>query len=136
MSFQKCKSLKVSERVFDLVAEELDFDASENHVKIDGWFETFNNCREQGLVLFIDSVDFENENKTEGWLKVWVCEARNSDEILVITSTDRKDCNIHNMFSEEAYNNRKYFAYNEEHKAADYIINKVRETFAEEYGRK
>lgn len=133
MSFQKYRSLKVSERVFDLVVEELDCDTSGNHVKIEGWFETFNNCREQGLMLHIGSIDFDNPNRTRGLLKVWVCEARNSDDILVIVSTDSDACDIYNMFSEKAYNNRKYFDYNQEHEAADYIINKVRETFAEEY---
>ena len=133
MSFQKCRSLRVSERVFDLVIEELDCDASGNHVKIDGWLETFNNCREQGLMLHVDSVDFDNEKRTKKIVKVWACEARNSDDILVIVSDDREANDIHNMFSEEAYNNRKYFSYNEEHKAAEYIIDKVRETFAEEY---
>ena len=135
MSFQKCRSLRVSERVLDLVIEELDCDASGNYVKIDGWVETFNNCREQGLMLYINSTDFKNENRTNKIVKVWACEARNSDNILVIVSDDRESSDIHNMFSEEAYNSRKCFSYNEEHKAADYIIKKVREIFAEEYKR-
>ena len=48
MGFRKIRTIQVSERVFDIVCEELDLEASENYVKISGYLECFNNCREQG----------------------------------------------------------------------------------------
>ena len=131
MDFRKIRTIQVSERVFDLVCDELDSDATENYVKISGYLECFNNCREQGYVLHVDSVDWDNPNKTKTDLVIWAFEARSSDEIVVSWQNEYP----HNgMFSEDTYNNRrKYFHYNELQKAADYIVNLVKEKFVKEF---
>ena len=131
MGFRKIRTIQVSERVFDIVCEELDSEATENYVKISGYLECFNNCREQGYVLHVDSVDCDNENKTKEDLIIWAFEARSSDEIVVSWQNEYP----HNgMFSEETYNNRrKYFHYNELQKAADFIIDLVKEHFKAEF---
>lgn len=133
MGFRKIRTIQVSERVFDIVCEALDFEASENHIKISGYLSAFNNCREQGFYLTVDSVEFDNkEHRTDSDLYVWACEARSSDEIMVIWDTEYP--HDKGMFSENAYNNnRTYFHYNELQKAADYIINLVKEKFAKEF---
>lgn len=131
MGFNKCRSIKVSERVFDLVCTELDFEQTENYVKIDGYLMTFNNCREQGYVLSVSSSDYGNENRTKTDLYIWAHEHRSGDSIMVRWQTEYP----HNgMFNEETYDNRtRDFKYNEEHKAADFITNLVRKHFAEEF---
>ena len=131
MSFRKIRTIQVSERVFDLVCEDLDEEASENYVKISGYLECFNNCREQGYVLHVDSIDWDSENRTKTNLVIWAFEARSSDEIVVSWQNEYP----HNgMFSEDTYNNRrKYFHYNELQKAADFIIDLVKEHFKHEF---
>jgi len=131
MGFRKIRTIQVSERVFDLVCENLDNEATESHVKIAGYLECFNNCREQGYVLHVDSVDWDNPEHTKDSLVIWAFEARSSDEIVVSWQTEYP----HNgMFSEDTYKNRrKYFHYNELQKAADYIINLVKEKFIKEF---
>lgn len=130
MSFNKIRTIRVSERVFDIVCETLDIEASENYTKIDGWLECFNNCREQGYVLNVHSTDWDNPNKTNGDLYIWACECRNSDDIMVVVSNKYPR---NGMFDEEAYNNRKYFRYNQYYEAAEYILDVVKDTFEEEF---
>ena len=134
MSFNKIRTIKVSERVFDLVCEELDNESSENYIKISGYLECFNNCREQGYVLHVDSVDWDNEDRTKGELYIWAFECRNSDDIVVSWQTEYP----HNgMFSEDTYNNRrKYFRYDEIQKAADFIVGLVHDHFDKEFTNK
>ena len=132
MGFRKVRSIKVSERVFDIVCEELDLEQTENYIKIDGWLETFNNCREQGYVLTVSTSDFDNENRTKDNLYIWASEARSSDEIVVSWQTEYPY--DRGMFSEDTYENRqKYFHYNQLQEAADFIVNLVKEHFKEEF---
>ncbi len=131
MGFNKIRTIRVSERVFDLVCEELDNEQTNNGVKIDGWLETFNNCREQGYVLNLDTFDFKNGKATKESLYIWAFESRNSDDIVVSWQTDYPN---NGMFSEETYEKRrKYFRYNELQEAADFIIGLVKDHFAEEF---
>lgn len=130
MSFQKIRSIKVSERVFDLVCEELDLLASEYNKKIWGYLQTFNNCREQGFYLTIESADYKNENHTKENMFVWACECRNSDEIMVVISY--KYPTNKGMFDEEAYENRRYFGYGELQPSADYILREIKKHFKHE----
>ena len=131
MGFRKIRTIQVSERVFDIVCNDLDFYATENYVKIDGYLECFNNCREQGLVLHVSTTDFENENRTKDNLVIWAFECRGSDEIVVSWQNDFPN---NGMFSEETYANRRvYFKYNEVQNAADYIVGLVKDTFKEEF---
>ncbi len=134
MGFRKIRTIQVSERVFDIVCEDLDLEASEYDVKISGYLECFNNCREQGYVLHVSTNDWNNENRTKEDLCIWVHEHRNGDSIVVRWQTEYP----HNgMFSEETYNNRtKCFNYNELQQAADFIIGLVKGHFVEEFRRK
>ncbi len=134
MSFRKIRTIQVSERVFDLVCDYLDSEATENYVKISGYLECFNNCREQGYVLHVSTCDWDNENRTKEDLVIWAFEARSSDEIVVSWQNEYP----HNgMFSEDTYyNRRKYFHYNELQKAADFIIDLVKEYFKAEFNYK
>jgi len=131
MGFRKIRTIQVSERVFDLVCEDLDGYATEDYVKISGYLECFNNCREQGYVLHVDSVDWDNEDRTKTDLIVWAFEARSSDDIVVSWQTDYP----HNgMFSEDTYNNRrKYFQYDELQKAANFILDLIKSHFDKEF---
>lgn len=130
MSFNKISTIRVSERVFDIVCETLDREASENHIKIDGWLECFNNCREQGYVLFVSSTDWNNPNKTKCDLFIWACQCRNSDSIMVVVS-NKYPCK--GMFDAEAYNHKTCFRYNQYYEAAEYIVNVVKDVFEEEF---
>lgn len=130
MSFNKIRTIRVSERVFDMVCEVLDIESSENYVKISGYLQTFNNCREQGFYLTVMSDDYDNPNMTKKHLYIWACECRNSDAIMVVASNKYP----HNgMFDEETYNNRNYFNYNQYYEASEYIVNLVKNHFKEEF---
>ena len=131
MSFRKIRTIQVSERVFDLVCAELDDEASENYVKISGYMECFNNCREQGYVLHVSSTNWNSEDRTKEDLVLWAFEARSSDEIVVSWQTEYPN---NGMFSEETYKERrKYFHYNQIQEAADFIIKLVKEHFKNEF---
>ena len=132
MGFRKIRTIQVSERVFDIVCEALDLEATENYTKISGYLSAFNNCREQGYVLHVSSSDFDNENRTKDNLYIWAFEARSSDEIVVSWQTEYPY--DRGMFSEDTYNNRrKYFHYNQLQEAADFIVDLVKEQFKEEF---
>ena len=126
----KVAGIKVAERVFGILDDDLSY-GSVN--KLDGYLQTFNNCREQGFYLAIGDDDFDNPNRVDEDLYIYVCEARNSDEIMVIVQTDYPSDK--GMFSEKAYNckdefnYRKYFHYNEEHAAAKWIYEKIKKFF-------
>lgn len=104
--FEKNKSLEVSEKFFKKLEEKL------KDVDINGYYQTFNNCREQGLILktYLDNVE----------VNIWAFECRNSDNIVIITG-DQKDANINNMFSDKAYKNAKHFEYEDYDSAVDYV---------------
>lgn len=127
---KKYRSIIVSERVLDLVVERLNNDIEMGY-KIDGWLDTFYNSREQGFALTIFSEDLNNPNRTKTYVKVWVCECRNSDNIMVAIERD----NLGHLFSEKAYNDRTFFEYNQLQESADFIVEKVREIFEIEYSR-
>lgn len=130
MSFRKIRTIQVSERVFDLVCEALDNEQYENGARINGYLECFYNCREQGYVMTVCSTDWSAKERPCD-LHVWACEARNSDEIMVVWDTESPVAG--NRFGDVAYGNRKYFHYNEVQKAADYIVELVKEKFKKEF---
>ena len=131
MGFRKIRTIQVSERVFDLVCESLDNEQTNNGVKIDGQLETFNNCREQGYVLNLDTLDFKNSKATKESLYIWAFECRNSDDIVVSWQTEYPN---NGMFSEETYKKRReYFRYSGLQEAADFIIDLVKDHFTEEF---
>ena len=130
MGFRKIQTIQTIERVFDIVCDQLDLYASEYGVKISGYLECFNNCREQGYVLHVSSTDWDSEDRTKDDLNIWVFEHRNSDSIVV---SWQKEYPNNGMFNEETYKERrKGFGY-DDRGAADFIINLVKEQFKHEF---
>lgn len=131
MGFRKIQTIQVSERVFDIVCDQLDLYASEYGVKISGYLECFNNCREQGYVLHVSSTDWDSDERTKQDLCIWVHEHRNGDSIVVRWQHEYPN---NGMFSEETYNSRStWFHYDEIYKAAKYIVDLVKEKFEHEF---
>lgn len=129
--FNKITTILVSERVFDIVSENLEPMVLDG-VKISGYLECFNNCREQGYVLQVYSTDYKNEECTKETLYVWAFQNRNSDNIVV--SWQNKLPGNRMMFSEDTYKERrKYFKPGEYQQAADFIINKIKDHFEHEW---
>ncbi len=123
MSFRKIRSIQVSEEVLNRVCYELDIYQGEYGVKVDGWLETFYNCREQGFCLYTDSIDFDNPEKTKDHLYIWVFQHRNGDSIGVAWQTEYPS---DGKYSEDTYKNRiKYFEYNQIVEAYQFIVNEL-----------
>lgn len=128
----KVAGIRVAERVFGILDDDLNYE-NENGNKLSAYLQTFNNCREQGFYLTISDDDFDNPNRVRESLYVYVCEARSSDEIMIVVQTDYPEDK--GMFSDKAYNCegefdcRKYFCYNEEHAAAKWIYEEIRKFF-------
>ena len=128
----KVAGIKVAERVFGILDDDLNYE-NENGNKLGAYLQTFNNCREQGFYLTVSDDDFDNSNRVRESLYIYVCEARSSDEIMIVVQPDYPGDK--GMFSEKAYNcedafnYRKYFHYNEEHAAAKWIYEEIRKFF-------
>lgn len=116
----KIQSIRVSERVLDIVSEILDVRQLDGW-EIDGYLSTFNNCREEGFYL----TAYNRNEFLKGEFFAWVTEARNSADIMVVISTEPDRPTVKGMFSESAYNNAKYFECDEEHQAANYIVEQI-----------
>ena len=129
---RKVAGIKVAERVFSILDDDLEFE-NENGNKLSAYLQPFNNCREVGFYLTVSDDDFDNPNRVKENLYIYVCEARSSDEIMIVIQTDYPGNK--GMFSEKAYNcegefdYRKYFHYNEEHVAAKWIYEEIRKFF-------
>lgn len=116
----KTQSIRVSERVLDLVSEILDVRQLDGW-EINGYLSTFNNCREEGFYL----TAYNKNDFLKGEFFVWVAQARNSDAIMVVISAEPDRPTVKGMFSESAYNNAEYFECDEEHRAANYIVEQI-----------
>ena len=79
------------------------------------FIEVYENGREKGFA--IDAWDT---------LKVAFAENRNSDDIVVYVGESRDFERNSNIPSEEVYESRKFFAYDEIAKAASFIFNKLK----------
>lgn len=121
MFFQKIETVKVSERVFDIVNERL-FHLLERKAKIGGWYEVFNNCREQGYVLRVTDTDYKKDD-----LIFWAYRRRNSESIMIVFDTDTEGVN--NMFTESAWVRAKGFEKDCYAEAAQYIIDMIKSHF-------
>ena len=118
-------SIRVSERVFDLLDDDLaDLNFSGFH--LNGYLQTFHNRCEQGFYLTICDADYEKENRVTDDFYVWIFECRDGDEIMVVVS---KECpnNNNGKFDEAAYKKAQRFAFNEEHEAAKYALDCIRD---------
>ena len=128
----KIQGIKIAERVFSILDDALERE-NENGRKLYAYLQTFNNCREQGFYLTVSDYDFDNADRNDNSLYVYVCECRDSDDILVVFQTDIPDYN--GMFSEKAYacegrfDYKKCFPYDGEHKAAKWIYEEIRKFF-------
>lgn len=129
---KKVAGIKVAERVFGILDDDLTFE-NENGNRLSAYLQPFNNCREVGFYLTVGDYAFDKPNRVKEDLYIYVCEARNSDEIMVVVQTDYPGDK--GMFSGKAYNcegefdHRKYFHYNEEHLAAGWIYEEIRRFF-------
>lgn len=121
--------MEVSQTFFKNLEEKLR-NVSDN---LEGYYKTFNNCREQGLMLTI------YEPTTDNDLLIWACESRNSDKIMVITA-DRTCSNINDMFNDIAWKSARYFNAGEYDEAVNYTYNIIKKQFSknflEEYNTK
>ena len=124
--FDKVKSIKVSERVFDILSDYCDI-LKEDDYHLDAYLSTFNNCREQGYYLTVSDCDYNNTNRVKDNLYIWVYECRNSDDIMVVIQ--KEEPTINGMFSKDAWYKATSFNYNQERNAAEYIILKIKEFF-------
>lgn len=118
---RKYESIVVSERVWSYVDEMLE---EEDLPRVQGWLDVFNNCRETGYMCKFYSLSEKLLNKKN--LCIWVFEHRNSDDIVVVTSDH---ATINSMFDADAYTKRIHFSYDEERRAAKYIIKKIVDHF-------
>lgn len=131
MVFGKIRSIKVSERVFDLVCEELGLAVEQNYVKVGGFLETFYNRREQGYVLYVYSTDYGGENLTREHLYIWVFEAKYSNDIVVCWQNKYPD---YNMYSVETCEKRRKFFKNYDYFGANkFIVDLIKKQFASEF---
>lgn len=119
----KNNSLKVSEAVFKKLEEKL----GDKHL-LNGFYDTFNNCRESGLVLTI------YDNNRDNHLCIWACESGNSDQIMIVIGNE-KDKDANNMFDDEAYNRAKYFECNDYDSAIDYVYKQIKFMFKNKMNR-
>lgn len=88
-----------------------------------GYYNVFNNCREQGLQLTI-----HGDNDVNDALCIWSCVCRNSDQIMVVIG-DRTCSDINNMFDDKAYRCAKYFNCGDYDKATNYTLNVIKMNF-------
>lgn len=119
----------VSETFFQKLEEKLG-NASDN---LSGYYKTFNNCREQGLMLEI--CDDINNNE----LLIWACECRNSDQIMVVLA-DRSCSDVNDMFNDKAWKSAKHFNVGDYDTAVNFTYNVIKKQFSknfmEEYNTK
>ena len=115
--FEKVSSVKVSEKFFSRL-EELLYKSNLN-----GYYDVFNNCRETGYILKI----YDNQKE----LNIWACEARNSDQIMIVLGDDKeKDTN--NLFSDEAFKEARYFKCDDYNSAVDYVYQQIKYMYKDE----
>ena len=126
----KKESLKKSERVFDLIREEIAESENDDKFHLCGYLDTFNNCRETGLYMTAYYYeDIKTHKSAYSDIFVWVYEHRNGDSICVIVSKERP--NINGQFNDKAWGTRKCFEWCGEHEAASYIIDTITSMYNE-----
>jgi hypothetical protein len=117
MKIRKKNSLMVSEIAWDVINMELNGNvnfADEDEI---GWLDTFDNCRETGLMLHI----------IKDWNKcIWIYQHRSSDDIVVTIG----DTEFNNMYSEDAWHNSEHFRCGRYDEVADYVINEIEKIIA------
>lgn len=117
--FEKNKSFEISKKFF----EDLEVKLNKLNPTFKGYYNVFNNNREQGLQLIV-----YGDNDVEDDLCIWSCMCRNSDQIMVVIG-DRNCSNNNNMFEDKAHKNAKYFRYDDYNSATDYALNVIKRNF-------
>lgn len=110
--------MEVSQTFFNKLENKLE-NVSDN---LEGYYKTFNNCREQGLMLTIHDLNYDTE------LLIWACECRNTDQIMVIIA-DKNCSNINDMFDDTAYKSAKYFSSGDYSSAVNHTYNVIKKQF-------
>lgn len=120
MKTMESNGLKLSMKIFDKVKKQLKDKELDKYVLVD----TFYNCRESGFVYKV----YES-TKYEYSLCVWTYENRNSDDIVLLASTNPKHCDFNNVYTDEAYENcRRFFKYNEINKVASELVKLIEDS--------
>lgn len=106
--------------------EKLELKLKDKAPNLNGYYNVFNNNREQGLMAHIYEVSTDNE------ICIWACQSRNSDQIMIIIA-DRNCCDNNSMFNDIAYKKAKYFSYNDYDTAVNYIIDSLKVLFRKSF---
>ena len=117
INFEKNKSFELSKSFFEQLERSLNID------NINGHYNVFNSCREQGFVLTIYEIAKTPE------INIWASMCKNTDDLMIILGTEKDRNNINSMFSDDAYQKRKFFKDYEFDKAIKYITNNIKATF-------
>ena len=117
--FEKNNSFEVSKKFFEELEEKL----NKLNPTLKGYYNVFNNCREQGLQLIVYADNADNDD-----LCIWSCMCRNSDQIMVVIG-DRTCQDSTNMFDDKAFKSAKYFRCDDYQSATDYTLNVLKKVF-------
>ncbi len=117
--FEKNDSFELSKKFFEVLENKL----TKLNPSFNGYYNVFNNCREQGLQLIVYADNDVNDD-----LCIWSCMQRNSDQIMVVIA-DRSCSNSNNLFDDKAWKSAKYFDNEEYDKATDYALNVIKKVF-------
>lgn len=90
---------------------------------LNGYYNVFNNFREQGLQLTVYTHD-----ELDKALCVWASMSRSSDDIMVIIA-DKNCSNNYNMFDDIAYKYAKYFKNEDYDSAVEYTMKVLKKIF-------
>lgn len=112
--------MTISEKFFKKLEEKLGSNS------LNGYYGTFNNCREQGLVLKI--YDKQEE------LNIWACQSRISDDIMIVLG-NQDNIDINNMFDDISFNNAKYFEYEDYDSAVDFVYKQIKYMFKDKLSK-
>lgn len=109
MAIKFNRNMAVAKKVLNAINKQIPNEMAKNCT-----VEAYSNGREQGYCIWY--------HPSLPFLKVSFSENRNSDEIVVYKGKDIEFSLQGNLPSEEIYQNRKYFRYNEINATAKYII--------------
>ncbi len=109
---KKNTSLVVAETVINMFLNHQSFD----HSKIDAYIESYQNGREQGLIIWDVGMSKENIPKTKN-LAYYICQHRRSDDIAIYKGEYSMS-----SISEDAYKHQNFFKWNEFDKAVEWLL--------------
>ncbi|MBE6152760.1 MAG: hypothetical protein E7166_00840 [Firmicutes bacterium] len=92
-------------------------DKISSNSSLNGYYDTFNNCRESGFILKLYNSNYN--------LYIWACQCRNSDNLMIIIGNE-EDSDLNNNFTDDAYKKAKYFKHDEYKEAVDYVYKQIK----------